>query len=95
MKTTLLALGLLALAASGAHATTEPVRDRYGRTIAYMRSDSDGRVTVTDCYGSTLGTASDRGTFDRFGARILDSNLPGILVQRSTCIQPAARDAPN
>lgn len=84
MRAIALAFWILVSAATAA-AETEPIRDRYGRTVAYLRTGPTGRITVSDCYGTTLGSATDSGTFDRFGSRILDRSAPGILIPRSRC----------
>ena len=85
MRTIVAVSFCIGLAASAALAASEPVRDRFGRTIAFFQTDSSGRITVTDCYGAILGWATANGTFDRFGARILGTPVPGILVHRSAC----------
>lgn len=64
---------------------SEPVRDRNGRTIAYLKVEGSGRTTVTDCNGALLGHADRNGTFDRNGSRVSDSAIPGLLVGRSKC----------
>jgi len=86
-RNAILALALASLfgATEALAQPSEPVRDRNGRTIAYLKVEGSGRTTVTDCNGALLGHADRNGTFDRNGSRVSDNAIPGLLVGRSKC----------
>jgi YD repeat-containing protein len=59
----------------------QAIRDKNHKVVGYFEVRGD-RTFVRDPYYNLLGWTDRGGTYDKFGRKVLESPVPGVLLER-------------